>query len=358
MTTPTPTTTPTEATTTGPRFARLAGDALACAWCGIALAEGADAFTAVMIHPAGLAPLPSVREPMGLCPDCLPWADLGDALASRAELSRFGPAGAQRLARAIAATCCALDTDPPHVDAPAAELASWARSFAEVPAPTWAAWVAGRGAVSTACTCRWAHLDDDRRTQLRTALARVLAERTAVTRPPVQIPPPPVAPEPGTATLDGACLICGAAHLEAPAAEVLGAGGPDAVARDLWTRHRFTHRAGRYAGYLCPACERGWVDAGRAWGPTAPDVALVRFLGMAIAPVQTGAVRIHARPAYLDALAHRPTGPAPWAHVGDLDEIRADLLAAGLGEDTPPRTDGTSTPSTTTTTYLDTHEEI
>lgn len=321
------TTMTTTTTTPAPRFARLADDRLSCAWCGVELDPGAPALEEVLIHPHGVAPAPTWREPMGCCEDCRPWADLADKLAERAELRALGPAGAERLGRAIASTCCLLDADPPHVDAPAAELRSWSRAFAETPAPTWASAVAGLGAASTACTTRWAHVDEDHRAELRAVLARVLAERMAGARPPVRIGPPRVLTISGETAWSGRCLVCGTDHVDMPAVQVLELGGPTAAAREIWTRHTLSTGRGpeRLAGYCCPGCEEAIRAAGNVIGPTAYDVALTAHLGLRTGTVAAGMYRVDAVPAWQ---THRSLGGAPWSHYhhDELDDLRAEIL--------------------------------
>ncbi len=320
-------TTMAETATSTSKFVRLDDDVLSCAWCGITLEPGAEAVTEAYIHPAGLGPRPSIHEPFGICHDCQPWADLADELASRNDLRHLGPAGAERLARAIVSACCVLNTDPPNVGCTPAEMRTWARVFSEIPAPTWARWIGAHYVVATATRHRWAHLDEEVLASLRAAMARVLAERLALTRPPVRVAPPRVLTISGETAWPGRCLVCGTDHIDMPAVQVLDLGGSTATARKIWTRHTLSTGRGpeRLAGYCCPRCEEAIRAAGNVIGPTAYDVALTAHLGLRTGTVAAGMYFVRAVPAWQ---TRRHLDGTPWSHYrrAELDDLRGEIL--------------------------------
>lgn len=326
---------------TSSRFTRLEDDALACAWCGSPLPEGADASEAVTLLPESRRPgLATWAEPLGVCDQCAPWAAYSMALAKHPQLSRLGPARAESLAITIAAACCVLDTNPPHVDLPSSEMSAWTTAFSEITSPRWAAFIVAHSARSTAVSPSWSFVSDEQRASMRAALAAVMAEKVARTAPDQRLAPPPVVTLAGETALPGGCLICGRDRVLAPAVNVLHSGGPERAARAVWTRHAITTGRGgeRLAGYVCPDCEKAVDQNNHATGPTAYDIAVTRHLGLDASPVQSDMLRVNVEPWW--ASPDPTPSRRPWSHLGDdadLEELRAALIRHGLAE-IPTRT--------------------
>lgn len=188
----------------------------------------------------------------------------------------------------------------------------------------------------------WSHIRESTRADLRTSYARTMAERLALSAPPVHLSPPPLGPNVSTTSVrvETGCLFCGIATVARPARIIAREGGVQNAAADAWTAKTSVSSSligGRpsptmLAGHLCPPCADSLATEG-ALGLGALERAVKDALG----------IRTLARDAAFDGViawgavaadnARRGLpAPAPnahpWAHLSDDLDALADRLRA------------------------------
>lgn len=343
---------------------RLGPDDLACAACGVTVRGPLDIASVTWDDPTS-AELPGgvlsntsaglPAEPLTTCEECAARRHLAHDLSARLLPTglamggvRYGPEHAAELVAAALDVLAALGAPAPSPArltrdelviivrrlAPLGTALGWSSRFAPVRAAD--------ARPGTAAPRPWGHVRESTRLGLRRAYVHAMADRLALSAPPVALAPPPLPPS-RSLPVPGGCLVCGVASVSLPAVQVARAGGREAAARDVWhyassvAPDSLGGRAGptRLSGHTCPPCAEAVAHAG-AWGPSARERALLVALGLASrwsegADALAGAVGW----AGLFADAARRSAPlpepnlTPWAHLGDLDELR-DRLAAGL----------------------------
>ena len=246
---------------------------IACCMCGIGVSEPTSTFEATPIGVAGQPGESPGSAPRRLptfvftrCPECQARHDLAvhlvdrfgriaaslgpDSAAHKIELGLIGLAvlGHERAVPTDEGGCWRLLR---HL-----VLAGGACRFQNRYVP-----VIMPGARPGMCSpSPWSHVRHAEREAASTAFGRILAERKAISLPPVQIqiPTPVLA---GTdVPLPGGCLSCGLASTLVPASEVAVLGGPRA-AQQRWrplsadpTSLGGPAAPSRLSGHLCPVC--------------------------------------------------------------------------------------------------------
>jgi hypothetical protein len=177
----------------------------------------------------------------------------------------------------------------------------------------------------------FAHVRESDRVRLRNAYAEALRQRVALTAPPVRLVPPAGSGEGFAVT--GGCLLCGVAHVDLPAAQVLRLGGREAAQRAVWTPLATSPGSlgapaspEKISGYLCPACARLYSEV-RVVGPTLRERAYLDHL-RAVDPQEAKRFRAELADApevpgwgalaYVSRYARKPApspNAQPWDHL-------------------------------------------
>jgi hypothetical protein len=302
----------------------------------------------------------SVPLDFALCPACHRVAELAEQLVEdpthRSLVARLGDVATHQVNTSLDAMAFLSPTwietvtpdriEPAELEALVRQLARlggearWISRFVPVMAPE-----------SNAGTCspyRWAHLRFAQRSALRTAYGTLLRERVARTAPPVRIGPPEVSDRiTGTNPLiviESGCLFCGIGH-QSVAAAVVAAESRQIISHLVWhpVRTSTEQLGGRassasVSGYLCKVCN----DASEHVHSIGPS-ALTRALVAALVPERLdkvgygqlavdglrgwGALAAHAQQQQPPAPNPRPNSH-PWEHLGDLDALSEQLVAA------------------------------
>lgn len=325
---------------------RLPPDERACFSCGVPVPEHAstERFELTVLGRQGDPPLRSPREgtvTFSRCPACLERARAAEALAAAHPrlTARVGNVLGPRLTAALEGLAV-LGAPLPAPTASEREVVALLRHLVEPGAAArWAARYAPvmlREARFDECTPRpWSHLTEGQRGALRASHAAMLAERVARTAPARLLAPPPLDDDDdlgGASPVRDGCVMCGVSHVAVPAAAVIRAGGPVNAARDVWTPARPSltglgaHGPGFVAGFTCPQCSAAVEHAGRAFGPTALDRAVLVHLDPGRADtLSQGSVQLDGVRGWA-ALAPRPAPSLrPWAHLGDLSRLVAAI---------------------------------
>lgn len=323
---------------------------LACRFCGIATSPRPPLHWVVAEELGGSVarqrqrPVARHEIPLTVCPDC---AEIRERTAELLEAhpgltATRGPALAEPLALGVVVAHRLLRLDLPAATIPDTEFASLVRAYGHGAAGTWERVVQTRpkDLNRAAASTPWSAVPVELLASIRAARAGLIAEHHAETLPPHHIAPPVLTPShlgrgpvhPDRAPVAGGCAWCGVPTIELSAVEVHQLGGPAEAALARWR----PILRDQFAGHLCPACADA-LDAEAAYGQTAVEGALIAHLGLGrrhlylagdltldgVEPWAALHLRAHA--------AGRPApapSPSPWAHVGDLDGLRAEIAKA------------------------------
>lgn len=320
---------------------------LACRFCGVATSPRPPLHWVVVeemggsVTPQRRRPVARHEIPLSTCPDCAVIPERAAALlethpglyAARGSL-------AEPLALGVVVAHRLLGLDLPEAMITDAEFARLVRTYGHGAAGTWERAVQTRpkDLNRAAASSPWSAVPAELLDGLRTARAALLAERLAETRPPHHLAPPALTrshldrgpAHPARVPVDGGCAWCGVSTITLPAVEVHRLGGPVEAALARWR----PILRDRFAGHLCPACADA-LDSEGAYGQTAVEGALIAHLGLGrrhlyladdltldgVGPWCDTVLRAHAagRPAPAPAAS-------PWAHVGDLDGLRSEIV--------------------------------
>lgn len=182
----------------------------------------------------------------------------------------------------------------------------------------------------------FAHLTGENRDVLRSRFADSVADRLAVNAPPINVTPPNIGQRElayGAVPVTTGCLLCGIGELKVAAS----------ASQSVWTLRPSAispHQLGgrrspmKLHGYSCPACTAA-LDYAGAFGPSAMERAVTVALGVAGQWRDDAALNgLRGWGAlFADAINRDLPAPlpntTPWAHVGDLDQLR-DMIELGV----------------------------
>ncbi|MFE5775124.1 hypothetical protein [Brachybacterium sp. NPDC056505] len=314
----------TESTT----YPELAGDALACGFCGAAVHNPSQQGTFTLTPMAALrgnaiTPYRGPEIAFATCRGCAArHAEAQRILAAHPGIRRrFGADNAQHRLSGALDGCAALGVKPPKNLIGNRDLVLHLMAVMVVPGVN-VRWlrlfgpVIGTVSPSRSAGVAWSQMPPELREELRKAYASVLAYRVAQDGPDQQIPCP-----------DGSgCLLCGVAALAMRATRVVALGGATGAVAAAWSPRTVPlasigGKSGRtqVEGHLCPVCDEAVAYVGSI-GPSAMARALSKHL-RAVGDQQTASqLDAAAREDAVEGIVGHavlggPGATEPWAHL-------------------------------------------
>lgn len=346
---------------------QLDPDDLACRECGRVVAGPIDVSRiswddpSSIERPGGLGTSTSVggiaAEPLTTCAECEARRELARDLATRLLPTGVAMSGVrysgEHVVELVASSLSVLAALGARVPGPRQNrdvLALLVRRLAPLGTSLgWGARFAPHRAADarpgTANPRPWAHVAGEGRDVLRRAHIHFVADKMSLDAPAVRLSPPPFASPSSSGrslSVPSACIFCGIGVVELPAATVARLGGRAEAAQRVWqlrtsvSPHSLGGRRSPngIAGYSCPPCSEAVQHVG-ALGVGAMERSVLVALDLVgrwneNADALEGLIGFGAL--YSNAVTlGKPLpspGSTPWAHMGDLDQLRDKLDAA------------------------------